>query len=224
MARVTIPGVAHHVTQRGNNRQAVFLTDDDRRLYLKLLGEEARRHGVSILAYCLMDAHIHLIVVPERTDSLARGLGRAHFRYAQTFNRHHRRSGHLWQNRFFSCPLEGDHFWHALRYVERNPVRARLTRRAWTYPWSSATAHIGRRVTEIDSGVLDLAAWAELSLGRDWQAELTRREAQEEVERLRRHSQTGRPLMSETYLKVLERQMGRRLRALPVGRPAKTGK
>ena len=219
MARVTIPGVTHHVTQRGNNRQTVFLTGGDRRLYLELLGEEAPRRGLSILAYCLMDTHVHLIVVPERADSLARGLGRTHFRYAQAFNRRHRRSGHLWQNRFFSCLLEGDHFWRALRYVERNPVQARLSRRAWTYPWSSAAAHCG--LSKVGDGVLDLTAWAALARRRDWKVELTWREAQEEMETLRRHTQTGRPLMSERHLNMLERRVGRRLRALPVGRPVK---
>ena len=121
-----------------------------------------------------------------------------------------------------TVPGVGDYFWRALRYVERNPVRAGLVRRAWRYPWSSAAAHCG--LTEVDGGVLDLTAWAEMARRRDWKVELTLREAQEEMETLRRHTQTGRPLTSEKFLDVLERQVGRRLRALPVGRPAKKGK
>jgi putative transposase len=148
-----------------------------------------------------------------------RGLGRTHFRYAQAINARRRRSGHLWQSRFFSCLLEGDHFWRALRYVERNPVRGGIVRRAWRYPWSSAAAHCG--LADNPGGLLDLKAWKRLARGRDWQIELTWREAQEEMETLRRHTQTGRPLIGDTLLAALERQTGRRLRALPVGRPAK---
>ena len=159
------------------------------------------------------------VAVPERPDSLARGLGRTHFRYARAVNRRHERSGHLWQNRFFSCLLEGEHFWRALRYVERNPVRAGLVRRAWRYGWSSAAAHCD--AGEDPAGLVDAARWRELLAGRDWRAELTLPEAQEEMDRLRRHTQTGRPLAAETFIEILEKQTGRRLQANPVGRPRK---
>jgi putative transposase len=219
IARITIPGVAHHVTQRGNNRQRVFRDDTDRRWYLQLLAEETQDHGLTVLAYCLMDNHVHLVAVPEREDSLALGLGRTHFRFTQIANRRRRGSGHLWQNRFFSCPVEGDHFWRALRYVERNPVRAGLVRRAWDYPWSSAAAHCGRG--EDKSGLLDLAAWAQRTRRRDWRAELTWREVREEMETLRRHTQTGRPLAGAALLERWEADLGRPLQARPVGRPYK---
>ena len=218
-ARVSIPGVAHHVTQRGPNRQRVFFGDADRRRYLEFLAEEAPLHSIEILAWCLMDNHIHLVAVPEAEDSLARGLGRTHFRYAQAINRRRRRSGHLWQNRFFSCLVEGSHFWRALRYVERNPVRAGLARRAWEWPWSSAAAHCGRG--EDASGLLDLKDWAKRARGRDWPKELARREIEEELAALRTHTQTGRPLAGDRFLDALEAKLGRRLRALPVGRPKK---
>lgn len=218
-ARIAIPGVPHHVTQRGNNRQTVFFNDDDRRLYLALLSEESGRHGVEILAWCLMDNHVHLVAVPLEPESLARGLGRTHFRYAQTLNRRRRRSGHLWQNRFFSCPVQGDHFWRAMRYVERNPVRARIVRRAWTYPWSSAAAHCG--LGDDPAGLVDLERWRELARGRDWKEELSRRETQEEAEALRRCTQTGRPLADPAFVEEMERKLGRRLAPRPVGRPRK---
>ena len=84
---------------------------------------------------------IHLIATPEKEDSLAKAIGRTHYRYTQYVNALHGRSGHLWQNRFYSCALGEEHFWTALAYVERNPVRARLCRKPWRYVWSSARAH-----------------------------------------------------------------------------------
>jgi putative transposase len=99
--RFVLPGVAQHVTQRGNNRQAVFLSTEDRRLYLELITRHAQRHGLRILGYCMMTNHVHLVVVPERANSMALAFGQAHSEYALAFNRGHERCGHLWQNRFF---------------------------------------------------------------------------------------------------------------------------
>ena len=220
VARIVIPGMTCHVTQPGNNRQRVFFSDAQRRLYLTLLREEAGRFELHIQGWCLMDNHIHLIAVPQRADSMAKALGRAHFKYTQHFNRAQHRSGHLWQNRFFSCLLEGAHYWSALRYVERNPVRAGLAARAWDWPWSSAAAHAGRG--EDSGGLLDLADWVARAGGLDWARELRRGEVEADLEDLRRHTQTGRPLASNAFLDDLERQMQRRLRPLPVGRPRKT--
>ena len=113
-ARVVAEGVAHHITQRGNNRQDVFLVDEDRRFYLETLAEDCRRCGVGVLGYCLMTNHVHLVAVPERAGSFARALRRSHSRYGQRFNRQYGRSGHLWRNRFFSCALGRDHLLAAL--------------------------------------------------------------------------------------------------------------
>ncbi len=88
-ARIVLPGLAHHVTQRGNNRQDVFFVDDDRRLYLELLKEQCDEHGLEIAAYCLMTNHLHLVATPEEPDSLALVLGRTHMRYTQYVNRLH---------------------------------------------------------------------------------------------------------------------------------------
>ena len=114
MARVVAAGVPHHITQRGNNRQNVFLLGDDRRFYLETLRERSRRHRVTLLGYCLMTNHVHLVAIPERPNSLALALGQCHSRYAQHFNRCYERTGHLWQNRFYSCPLGRTHLVRAL--------------------------------------------------------------------------------------------------------------
>ena len=142
-ARTVIPGLPHHVTQRGNNRQNVFFVDGDRLRYLDLLGAQCAREGVRLLAYCLMTNHVHLVAIPRREDSLQRAVGRTHYLYTQYVNRLHGRSGHLWQGRFFSCVLDEPHALETVRYVERNPVRTKMTRAPWTYRWSSAAAHTG---------------------------------------------------------------------------------
>src|SRR4030042_765949 len=130
LARMVIPGVPHHITQRGNNRQDVFFVDDDRRVYLSLLQEPSRRYGLQLLGYCLMSNHVHLIATPARDDSLAKAVGRGHWLYTQYVNRLHGRSGHLWQNRFYSCALDEEHLVAARAYAERNPVRAKLVKQA----------------------------------------------------------------------------------------------
>jgi putative transposase len=106
-ARIVIPDVPHHVTQRGNNGQDVFFTDDDRRTYLATLRDRCEAADVRVLGYCLMTNHVHLIVVPSHEDGLAEAIGRTHFVHTQYVNRLHGRSGHLWQGRFYSCPLDG---------------------------------------------------------------------------------------------------------------------
>jgi len=105
VARIIVSGYPHHITQRGNNRQDVFFVADDRRVYLTLLQEQAVKYDLSVQGWCLMDNHVHLIATPADEESLARAVGRTHFLYTQYINRFHGRSGHLWQNRFFSCPL-----------------------------------------------------------------------------------------------------------------------
>jgi len=128
IARIVLPGLPHHVTQRGNNRQDVFFVDDDRRAYLQILGEQSERYGLAVLGYCLMANHVHLIATPSGEDSLAKAVGRTDFLYTQYIHRLHGRSGHLWQNRFFSCALDEPHLWAALRARDDETQAAGLRR------------------------------------------------------------------------------------------------
>lgn len=218
----------HHVTQRGNNRQDVFFTAADRHAYLALLHDRCAATGVQVLGYCLMPNHVHLIVVPPDADGLAQAVGRTHFAYTQQVNRPRGRSGHLWQGRFYSCPLEQTHLWRALAYIERNPVRARLVRRAWRWPWSSAAAHVGMRADA--TGLLDRDAWRAAWTPARWRAAWTPARWRAQLlkpadegwrARFRRAAQTGRPLVEDRWLAKLEARLGRRLRPNPVGRPRK---
>ena len=143
-ARVVIPGLQHHITQRGNNRLDVFFVDGDRVSYISLLREQCEKHGVRLMGYCLMTNHVHLIAVPAEEDSLHLAVGRTHFIYTQRINQLHGRSGHLWQGRFHSCAMDEAYTVNAMRYIERNPVAAGIVDSAWGYRWSSAAWHAGR--------------------------------------------------------------------------------
>jgi len=218
MARVTIPGIPHHVTQRGNNQQDVFFTEDDRRMYLDFITFYAERTGLVLLGYCLMTNHVHLIVVPQVPEALASAIGRAHWRYSQEINRAHGRSGHLWQGRFYSNAMDEPHAYKALAYVERNPLRASLVRKAWEYPWSSARFHAG---FEAAPPWLEMKHWQRWTDAEKWRKELSRSE-NHEVEEIRYHTRRGRPLGTDRFLARMEVLLGRRLRCRPVGRPKRS--
>jgi len=138
MARIVIPELAHHVTQRGNGRRAVFFTPQDRYVYLGLLQEYSQHYRLRILGYALMSNHVHLVVVPEHEGSLAKTMREVHGRYARYRNTIERGAGHLWQGRYYSCAFEGVRMANVMRYVELNPVRAQLVRAAEDYAWKWA--------------------------------------------------------------------------------------
>ena len=215
-ARVVAVGAPHHITQRGNNRQDVFLIDEDRLSYLKLLAEQSRLCGLGRLGYCLMSNHVQLVAIPAGPDSMARTLCRAHSQYAQWFHRRYHRSGHLWQGRFFSCSLGADCLVTALAYVDLNPVRAGMVGWAEDYPWSSARPHVEGKDAR---GLIDCSAWAEVRGISNWQAMLREPLAEERARRIRSATQVGMPLGAEPFVAVLERQAGRFLRLRGRGRP-----
>jgi putative transposase len=218
VARIVVPGVAHHVTQRGNNRQQVFFSDDDRALYLALLKAEAERFDLEILGYCLMSNHMHLVAIPAGAETLAKAVGRTDYRYTQAVNRSRGWSGHLWQNRFYSCPLDEVHQWQALAYVDLNPVRAKLVRQARRYRWSSAAAHCGQADP---AELVNPRAWRKHWRRGDWSAVLAEGHRDEELEALRRQTHTGRPWGGEAFLARIESRIAREVRPRPVGRPRK---
>jgi len=217
VARIVLPGLPHHITQRGNNRQDVFFVDADRTRYLQILAQQSALYGLTIDGYCLMTNHVHIIATPRNESSLAKAIGRTHFLYTQHINRMHDRSGHLWQNRFFSCAMDDAHYLTAMRYVERNPVRARMVRKPWRYAWSSAAAHAGRTTP---AELLNTSRWRDHTAGLDWEAFLTESDS-EGVDAIRLATRRGRPLATDSFLSKLETKLNRRLRPKPVGRPRK---
>lgn len=215
IARVVIPCIPHHITQRGNRRQQVFFSDDDYKLYLELMAEWCKKSETAIWAYCLMPNHIHLIAVPKRQESLCAGISEAHRRFSRAINFKNGWRGHLWQGRFASYPMDENYLFQAARYIELNPVRAGLVHQPGDYPWSSAASHINKKndilidykplVEKIDS----------------WEDFLNEAIGQDTQEKLQKHERTGRPLGSEQFLEKLEDITGMELKPKKPG-PKKT--
>ena len=153
---------------------------------------------------------------PSQPEALARAIGEAHRRYTRRVNFREGWRGHLWQERFFSCVLERRHALAAARYVERNPVRAGLVKRAWEWPWSSAAAHVAGRGDVLIAPGGPLAAEI-----KNWRRFLLEPDDAETLDLLRRHGRTGRPLASERLVRMLEHRLGRRLSPGRPGRPRK---
>lgn len=185
-ARLVLPGMPHHVTQRGNRRQPTFLCEADYALYLGLLRHWSRKSGTRVWAWCLMPNHVHLVLMPVLEDGLRATLAPLHRRYTWEINQREGWRGHLWQDRFASFPMDDGHVHACLRYVELNPVRAGLVEGAEEWPWSSARAHLGIAA----DGLTDMAP------GRarvdDWRAFLNAGLDTESHKAIRAAERTGR--------------------------------
>ena len=142
-ARIVVPDVPHHVIQRGNRQQRIFLTQGDCRRYVEMLAEACQAHGVRCFAWCLMPNHVHLVLTPDAASGLRAVMSSVHTRYAQRINRREQLGGHLFQDRFRSYPMHDAHLMVAVRYIENNPVKAGLVGTAEDWRWSSARAHLG---------------------------------------------------------------------------------
>ena len=130
MARVVVPGLAHHVTQRGNGRQQTFFSDSDYRLYRDLLSLHCTAADVAVWGWCLVPNHVHLILVPQDGDGIRRALSKVHRNYAGILHAREKKTGYFWQGRFGAVALDEEHLLNAFRYVALNPVRARLVKQA----------------------------------------------------------------------------------------------
>jgi putative transposase len=219
LARVVGVDVAHHVTQRGNGGQFILASDAERMVYLELLRRAVRAQGLAVVGYCLMSNHVHLVVIPRRSEVLAETFHQVHGRYAAYWNASHASGGHVWQGRFYSCPMDAGHLWTALRYVELNPVRAAMAAEAAAWPWSSAAAHCG---TADPDACLEMSTWRQSWSEASWRKFLEERETESERRAIRRSTYRGRPLGPEAFTQALEQQTLRRLTPGPRGRPRKT--
>ena len=206
LARVVIPGMPHHITQRGNRRQTTFFCEEDYAAYITLMGQWCRELGVEIWAYCLMPNHVHLIATPKTADGLRRAIGEAHRRYSRRVNFREDWRGHFWQGRFASFVMDEPYLLAAARYVELNPVRAGLVVAPSDYRWSSARAHLKGK----DDGLVTVSPL--LEIGGKWRRLLTSAATEEEIERFRQHERTGRVLGDDDFQKRLEKNLGRVLR------------
>lgn len=198
IARVVVPGMPHHIVQRGNRRQQTFFTDDDYQQYLVLLSNSCKRSGVEIWTYCFMPNHVHLIAVPQELDSLRAAFGEAHRRYTRMINFRQGWRGHLWQERFASFVMDEQYLLAAVRYIETNPVKAGIVNQPEEYPWSSARAHI----EEKDDNLVNVRPMLELI--DDWKIFLSDTVQEQERELFCRHERTGRPLGTDMFIEKIE--------------------
>ncbi|PLY00522.1 MAG: transposase [Desulfuromonas sp.] len=220
IARVIAIDYPHHVTQRGNNRATVFFDDEDRQTYLRLLATYSKRFSLQIWAYCLMDNHVHLLAVPEKENSLARGVGLTNQVYTQYLNRKTKQSGRIWQNRFYSCIVDKDEYlWTVARYIENNPLKPDLADKAEEYCWSSAKAHL----TGVKDELLHEPSWLDPTDVKNYAAFM--RQQDEVAEKLlRQATKTGRPFGPDTFIKEMEFKLDTALRPKRPGRPRKIRK
>jgi putative transposase len=221
IARLVMPGWPHHLTQRGNHRQPIFFNDRDREMYLDLIAKYKDLYRITIVGYALMTNHTHNIAIPELKTSLAKGIGRPHNDFSRWMNIQLNQTGHLWQARFYSCPIELTSLPDVLAYVELNPVRARIVERPEDWKWSSARAHL----TGVDeTGLLDMQWWQSHFTPATWHDFLRLKLNDKDLpDRIRTMTQTGRPFASEEGVMQIERYLGRSLchrkRRLPYAIP-----
>ena len=206
MARIVVPGIPHHIIQRGHRSEVVFFKKEDRQTYLKILANFARKYGVEIWSYCLMTNHIHLVAIPSTSDSLAKLMRQVHKKYTMVINIRNNWKGTLWQGRYLSYPMDERYLYKCVRYIERNPVRAKIVERPEDYPWSSARAHVFGLADEVlsDSSFLQQI--------HDWRAYLAENESKNDLEEIRKNQGSGRPLGNEVFYETIEKLTGRKLR------------
>ena len=146
LPRLTLPGYPHHLIQRGNNRQAIFVSKTDYQTLLDLLVENADKFDVAIHAYVLMSNHFHLLVTPQTADGVPQMMQAVGRRYVLCFNNAQKRSGTLWEGRYKSTLIQSERYLLAcMSYIDLNPVRAGLVAQAGDYPWSSYGHYTGQR-------------------------------------------------------------------------------
>lgn len=204
IARIVVPGIPLHITQRGNRRQQTFFNDEDYLFYKDLIAHWCRENKVDLWVWCLMPNHVHLLAVPNEKKGLSRAIGEAHRRYTRRINFRENWRGHLWQERFASFPLDEKHLLAAVRYIEMNPVAAGLAEHPGDYLWSSARAHLEKTDDGLttDSPILNRVG--------DWAA-ILRLSTKAEVAIFQQHERTGRPLGSMGFVKRLEQTLNRTL-------------
>lgn len=162
--------------------------------------------------------HVHFIAVPMEADSLARTFHTLHMRYSQYINQNRGVAGHLWQGRFYSCALDEPHLYAAIRYVENNPVRAKIVGKAYEYKWSSARSHTYKEVNSLLTDDCHLTEQVQ-----DWHLYLEEKDDEGMVDIIRSNSKNGRPCGDDGFIQTVEGMVGRRLKAMPKGRPKKAG-
>jgi putative transposase len=212
-ARDSLGGYCYHVMNRGNGRRAVFHKQGDYDAFSKLLAQAGERIDVRLLAFCLLPKHFHLVLWPRRDGDLSDYMMWLTTAHVRRYHHHYHSSGHVWQGRFRAFPIQKDeHLLTVQRYVERNPVRARLVKRAEDWRWSSAAP------TREDQPVLTPGPVQHQA---DWLAYVNAPQTEAEVEQLRECIRRRRPYGSALWTRKTAGKMGLQASLCPRGRPPK---
>ena len=206
LARIVIPNYPHHIVQRGNRRQDVFFNQDDYQQYLELLKHHCNKENIEIWAYCLMTNHVHIIATPNEKSNLSKAIGETHKNYTRIINQRQQWTGHLWQGRFSSFPMDESYLLQAAAYVELNPVMAGMVKNPWDYSYSSVHAHLSGHD---ELGIIK--ANRLLELVDDWKKYLQQAK-EHKIDQLQKHSKTGRILGSDEFINKAEQLLKRKLR------------
>lgn len=228
MARLPRPdlaNVAQHIVQRGNNRLPCFIDDEDRRRYLAALRENSLRYGCVVHAYVLMTNHVHMLMTQTKVGAAARFLQQLGRSYVSQFNARHRRTGTLWEGRYKSCLVEGGRYVLACyRYIELNPVRARMVAKPDEHAWSSYGANAWGRA---DSIVTPHSCYLALGAPGDRFEAYRRLVADvldvETVEEIRKYLQQQRAFGNDRFQATVEAELGRFAAVRPAHRPKRPG-
>ena len=217
--RLVCQGMPHHVTQRGNYQQNVFESQEDFRRYCYLVLEYQAEYKIDVISYCLMRNHVHFIVIPETKEGLSGFISVVHMNYSKYKNSINNKKGHLWQSRFFSSVLDDKYLFHAVRYVEQNPLRAGIVHYPWDYIWSSAREHVHLEKAPIIKTVH--AEKIQSMLGRGNWREYLSNEDLDLNDLIRAKTKRGSVLATEDFIKDMEQKLGRPLADYKQGRPKK---
>jgi len=217
LVRLIAPDYPHHIIQRRNNRQNVFLENKDREMYLYLLNKYASENSCKLHSYCLMNNHIHLLSVPSHETSLAKTMQKTSLTYTQFYNKKYNRTGRLWECRFHSTIVDTDNYLLTVcRYIERNPVRAKIIDNPTDYLWSSAkTNGMGEKSNLVEP------IWNNFIEKDAYLLFLNSKESDDDIKKIRKSTFTGKPLANEKFIELLKNKLGLTINIRKKGRPRK---
>lgn len=206
-------GLPHHIVHRGNNKQKIFFDESDHVFFTSLIRNISRKCRCVIHAYCLMPNHVHILAVPPQKDSLSKMMQRISMLYAQHVNGKYERTGRLWESRFYSSIVQSERYLVTVcRYIERNPVRAKMVKQVKSYPWSSAFSHFKKSSDDFIRPI-----WNNKQQKKSYIDYLNERDKEEDVDFLRKATFSGRPFGNNLFITALSKELGYDLRIRPRG-------